>query len=224
MSGNKAVVVTGGSGALGAAVCRMLKNHGMEPVVGFQSNAIAAAELANSLDCKSAQIDTRDPQSAAQNIAHAINGNQIRAIVLCGTAFPIDETFSKLDTTALRDRLEADLFGTHQLLIKLLASHMKPYRSGMVVAVLSKAMGTPESATMPSMAGYIIAKFALAGLCSALGVDNKWLKVRPIMPGLMESNMLTAFDERFIEILRAQDRVGTVEPVAQEIVDLILEC
>ncbi len=223
MSGNSTVVVTGGSGALGAAVCRSLTQHGLQPIVGYQNNATAAIELANSLGCDSAQIDTSDPLLAAQNIDQLLNGAQLRAVVLCGTAPPLDETFAKLDVAALKHRLEADLFGTHRLLTKLIVRHMKPHRSGVVVPVLSQAMGTPEGASMPSMAGYIMAKYALAGVCAALGADYKWLKVRSVMPGLMDSNMLDAFDERFVEILRAQDRVGTVEPVADEIVNLIVK-
>jgi 3-oxoacyl-[acyl-carrier protein] reductase len=83
-------------------------------------------------------------------------------------------------------------------------------------------MGTPEKASMPAMAGYVIGKYALAGVCAVLAADNPWLTVGTVAPGFMETAMLDAFDERFVDGLRRAGKIASPADTADEVVAAIV--
>jgi NAD(P)-dependent dehydrogenase (short-subunit alcohol dehydrogenase family) len=216
-----AVLVIGGSGGLGSHVCDLIAARGMRPIVGWVHNQQIAEAVASRCGGTSARIDVTRPQEAVAEAERVIGQSPLAGVVLAGAEPPSIEIFGKLDVGALRQRLELDVFGNIAVLNPLVRRYLKPNRKGTVVAVLSEAMGTPEKASMPAMAGYVIGKYALAGVCAALAADNPWLRVHTVTPGFMETAMLKAFDERFVEGLRRAGKVVSPSQAAMEVVDAI---
>ena len=217
-----AVLVVGGSGGLGAEVCAILAARGMRPIVGWAHNQAAADAVASDCGGISANLDVTRPEKALAEAERAIGQSPLTGIVLAGAEPPAVETFAKLNVEGLRHRLDLDVFGNVAVLNPLVRKFMKPNRTGTVVAVLSEAMGEPEKASMPAMAGYVIGKYALAGVCAALAVDNPWLRVRTVAPGFLDTAMLRAFDERFVDSLRQIGKIASPKDAAMEIVDAIM--
>jgi 3-oxoacyl-[acyl-carrier protein] reductase len=219
-SGNDspAVLVVGGGGGLGASVCRLLAERGEYPLVGWAHDEAKATAVAERTGGLPVHVDLAVPTEAVEAALEAAGDRAVSAIVLAGAAAPALETFGRLDVAALEERIRSEAIGAAEFLGPLVKTWMKPRRSGAVVAVLSAAMGTPERAAMGSMAGYVIAKYALAGTCAALGADHPWLTVHTVSPGFMDTPMLDAFDARFVEGLRKADRIEDVDAVAADIV------
>jgi NAD(P)-dependent dehydrogenase (short-subunit alcohol dehydrogenase family) len=217
----RAVLVVGGSGGLGSAVCREAALRGFIPIIGYRSNFEKADALANELNGLVAAVDLARPADTLATLPAVLGERRLGGIVLAGAQAPRLETLAKLDTEKLRERLEADLFGTVELLRWAVATCFKPRRRGCVVGVLSEAMGTEVRAGLSGVAGYVVAKYAMAGVLAALGADNPWLSVAVVRPGFLSTAMLDAFDPRFAEQLRAAGRVQAPESVAAHIVDAL---
>ena len=76
------------------------------------------------------------------------------------------------------------------------------------------------------MGAYVTAKYGLLGVLKAASAEFKLLRCVEIRPGFIETNMLNAFDTRFLEIERNRlpdRRFSTPDEVAGEIVDLLFE-
>jgi NAD(P)-dependent dehydrogenase (short-subunit alcohol dehydrogenase family) len=89
---------------------------------------------------------------------------------------------------------------------------------GVVLGILSAAMGGEGRTPARGMSAYVVAKFGQAGLLSVLGVEYPWLKVRSISPGYVRTRMLDVFDERFLEAQALSTPIRRPEEVAQDIV------
>jgi NAD(P)-dependent dehydrogenase (short-subunit alcohol dehydrogenase family) len=213
-----AVAVTGGSGGLGGAVCAELARHDLLPIVGYWRNEQDAARVAAGSGGIAARMDLRHPAEALASLRAALAGRSLAAVVLAGAEAPRVEPFSKLDPAALRARLELDVFGTSQFLTGVVREHFAKPGKGTVVGVLSDAMGGGQAAASPALAGYVIGKYALAGVLAALAAEFSWLVVRTVNPGFLDTAMLKAFDPRFVSGLRAAGRIGDPAEWARKIV------
>ena len=57
VSAHSYILVTGGAGGIGSALCRLLPAIGITPIVGFKTNATQAHILANELNGFAVNID-----------------------------------------------------------------------------------------------------------------------------------------------------------------------
>ena len=76
------------------------------------------------------------------------------------------------------------------------------------------------------MGAYVTAKYGLLGVLKAASAEFKWLRCVEIRPGFIETDMLKAFDTRYLEIERNRlpdGRFSTSDEVAAEIVDRLFE-
>jgi 3-oxoacyl-[acyl-carrier protein] reductase len=99
----------------------------------------------------------------------------------------------------------------------------RPRKSGAVVAVLSKAMDVNDSVekmpkAMSGMGAYTISKYGLQGVMAQLAGEFGWLTTACVFPGFTETDMLNAFDSRFVDQLRASNQIASPEGVVLEIV------
>jgi hypothetical protein len=56
-----------------------------------------------------------------------------------------------------------------------------------------------------------------AGLLTLLAADYNWLHVDTVSPGFVETNLLNAFDQRFLELLRERPAFRQSDDVAGKI-------
>jgi 3-oxoacyl-[acyl-carrier protein] reductase len=91
-------------------------------------------------------------------------------------------------------------------------------KQGVVVGVLSRAMGEGIDGAASGLGAYVIAKHGMAGVLAILAADYPWLRVRAVRPGYTETRMLDAFDERFLATQREKAPFQTPDEVASLIV------
>lgn len=208
----EAVLVTGGSGGIGAATCRALAAAGFLPVVGYASGRDRAEAVGGlTLAC-----DMADDAAIDAAVARLAAETTLAGVVLAASPPPALAPFTKV-TDELERQWRVNVAGPRRLLAGLVKACFRPRRTGFAVAVLSRAMGL-EGATSPGMADYVIAKHGLLGVVKAAGAEYPWLRTGFVSPGFTETAMLTAFDDRYLDQARAAGRFATPDEVAAEIV------
>lgn len=219
-------LITGGGGAIGAAIADALRERGAEHVLLCDVSAKRAAEVAARVDGDALQADLADPQAVAGLAAEvAARDLPVAGIVNCaavfgGSSFPDigwDEWQRTLSvnviaafalTAALRDRLER-------------SSSIVNLTSVEAFHVLSTGGGTT--------ADYAASKGALQMLTKALAADlaPRGVRVNAVAPGYIATPMNAAVlaeqsRRRFIEArIPLEGRVGTPEDVASAVAFLL---
>ena len=72
---------------------------------------------------------------------------------------------------------------------------------------------------MRGMGAYTISKFGLLGVIAQAKAEFPWLRVSYVSPGFTETEMLKAFDDRFLNQLREHQQFSKPEDVAAEIIE-----
>jgi len=202
-------------------LCRRLASAGIEPIVGYRDNVGAALRIAKALGGRAIQVDLSCDQGAAQAIDLLEKGLfNISGLVLCASPPPKIGPFTNIAFEDMVTQWQVNVAGPQRLLAGVIRRFFRPQKSGTVVFVLTSAMGNETVPAKPNMGAYVIAKYGLLGLKKALEAEFPWLDCHEIMPGFMETNMLTAFDSRYLELERSRDprgRFSTADEVAAEV-------
>lgn len=219
MSDERLFLVSGGSGGIGAAVCGQLAERGLRPVVGYHRRREAAEAIALRYDGIALGLDLSDTAS----IDHAVDWlaahpEPLAGVVLAGSPPPVPIPFSQIDPADMARQWQVNVAGPQRLLAGLVRRCFRPRREGVVVGVLSQAIGGEGRRTAAGMGAYAVAKHGMAGLLDLLQADHPWLQVRSVKPGYTETAMLQAFDERFLALQRERQAFQTAEEVASLIV------
>lgn len=219
MSGPRLFLVSGGSGGIGAATCEALAAAGFIPVVGYHRGAAAAEAVARRSGGWPLALDLRSEAAIDQALAE-LSGQPtpLAGAVLAGAPPPVLAPFGKIAPDDLREQWQIHVLGPQRLLAGLVRHCWRPQKHGVVVGVLTQAMGDGAGRAAPGLGAYVIAKYGLAGLLAVLAADYPWLRVRSVKPGYTETPMLAAFDERFLAQQREKKPFQTPQQVAAQIV------
>lgn len=213
------ILVTGATGGIGSAVCRRLATRGWSPLIGHRAaQAEAARVLARECGGLALELDLNDPLSIDQALGEvsALTGRFL-GVVHCASPAPSLAPLGRVSDEDMEMFWRANVLGPQRLLSGLIKHRLRKARQGVVVAVLSAAMGDAKRKAMPGMGAYTISKFGLCGVLALLESENPWLRVARVNPGFTKTRMLSAFDERFIELAAAQTPLAEPEDVAEEI-------
>ena len=186
MSTPRAVLVTGGTGALGSAVARLLLAQGARVAVSYRREAEwRALERAAGADGRlsGVEADLAEPEAASAAVkraAEALDGLDGVALVAGGwaggtrfDAAPADE-WSRM----LRANLDSAA-NVCRAALPLLRE-----RSGAIVAVGSRAAETGGA----GMAAYAVSKQALHALVRVLALENRGrVRVNAVLPGTIDT-------------------------------------
>ncbi len=214
-SASRWVLVTGGSGGIGSALCRQLALRGIRPVVGYCHRAEVATKLAIELEGEALCVDLADADSLHVAAAHLADRNLI-GVVLNGSLPPSICRWTDATAEIIGEHWRTAVLGNHVLLSALIATCFQPRHSGTVVGVLSEAPGGKGRA-MAEVMPYAIAKAGLQALLDTLAAEFLWLKVGYVRPSFTDTAMLHVFKPRMVDILRAQGRVSSPQDVAATI-------
>jgi NAD(P)-dependent dehydrogenase (short-subunit alcohol dehydrogenase family) len=195
-------LVSGGSGGIGAAVCRALAERGYTPVVGYCTQRAAAEDIAERCAGKALKLDLRDEATILAAAEELEQAPELAGVVLAGSPPLSLVPFGKISREELVAQLEVNVIGPQRLLAELVRRCFRKHKRGSVVGVLTRAIGDGTSGVASGMGAYVIAKQGMAGMLGLLSADYPWLKVRSISPGYTETRMLDAFDPRFLELQR----------------------
>jgi len=134
-------LVTGGTGGIGAAICRMLAQRGSRVAVGYRRGRDAAEQLVGEFpqgQCLAVHVDLADPASiaAAVDVAASEFGGIHTFVHAAGPHVP-QMHLSKVDPTLLAQQLNEDVVGFFTVAQQCLA-HLRESR-GSIVAVTTAA-------------------------------------------------------------------------------------
>jgi 3-oxoacyl-[acyl-carrier protein] reductase len=217
----KRALVTGGSGALGAAVCRALARDGLHVIVHANARLKQAEALAGELGAAEAvAFDVTDAAATGAAIERLLAAGPIQ-VVVNNAGFHRDAVMAGMSHEAWRAVIDVSLNGffnvTQPLLLPLLRT-----RWGRIVNVSSIAALLGNR----GQANYAAAKAGLIGATRALALEcaSRGVTVNAVAPGVIESDMSAgAFPPERIRALVPMQRAGTPEEVADLVTFLASE-
>lgn len=220
------IFVSGGSGGIGKAICRQLTEHDLVPIIGYHQNRGEAEQLAHELRGSAVPVNFANISGSSQTTPPLDwSGADLGGIILAASPPPQIAPFRKITIDEARLQYEVNVVGHLRLCQHLIDHVMKPNRRGVIVGILSEAMGDEKQKAAQHMGAYIVAKYGLLGLLRVLDAEYSWLRIETISPGYTETKMLDAFEPRFLEMMRAKQsnlRFDSPEDIARRIVNTLI--
>lgn len=220
------IFVSGGSGGIGKNVCSKLADKGFIPLIGYHNNEHDAKQLATELGGHAIHfapnvLNEDKPPIEPLDLLNLKVGGVILAASPPLRIAPLRQT----SIQDMRSQWNVNVLGHWQLCQHLIDHYMKANRRGVVVGILSKAMGDEHTKAAPHMAAYIIAKYGLLGLMRSLETEYPWLRTTTVSLGYTETSMLDAFDPRFLDLMRDKTpdkKFADPEIVAAQIINALV--
>lgn len=180
-------IVSGATGAIGAATCRALAASGHHVVVGYRSGAAAASELVAELapHATALPLDVTEPDQVEACVAAATEIGTI-AVLVNNAGMTGDALLLRLEPEQFDDTIETNLRGAY-LLARAVLRPMLRARHGRIINVSSIVALRGNAGQV----AYGAAKAGLIGLTRSLAreVARKGITVNAVAPGFVESAM-----------------------------------
>ncbi|MEP7154790.1 MAG: 3-oxoacyl-ACP reductase FabG [Betaproteobacteria bacterium] len=212
----KRALVTGGSGAIGAAICRELSARGFHVIVHANSRIAEAEALATELQrtgtgAEAIAFDVRDNKATAQAL-DALSARGVIQVVINNAGIHDDVLLPAMDEARWRAVIDVSLNGFFNVTQPLLMPMIRT-RWGRIVTITSVAglLGNR------GQVNYSAAKAGLHGATKALALEvaTRGITVNAVAPGVIDTPMLaTSFPPERIKQLVPLGRAGRPEEVA----------
>lgn len=212
----KRVLVSGGSGEIGSAICRLLGASGWHVIVHAHAHperaaAVAAAIAGAGGSAEACSFDVADHGAATTAIDTLLAGGVIQGVVhAAGTH--ADVPMAGMSIAQWRSVMGVSLDGFFHVVQPLLLPMVRT-RWGRIVAISSVAGITGNR----GQANYAAAKAGLHGAVKSLAIElgSRGVTANAVAPGIIATAMTEqAFDSRRIEQLVPLQRAGTPGEVA----------
>jgi 3-oxoacyl-[acyl-carrier protein] reductase len=212
----KTALVTGGSGAIGSAICRALAAQGLHVIVHANQRLEEAQRLAAQLQAAGAKayaiaFDVTDREEAARALARLVEDAPIQ-ILVNNAGVHDDAPLAGMSGTQWDRVIDVSLNGfynvTHPLLLPMIGK-----RWGRIINVSSVAGVIGNRGQV----NYSAAKAGLHGATMSLSLElaSRGITVNAIAPGVIASPVTEhAFPKEAIEALVPMKRAGTTDEVA----------
>ncbi len=216
MENMKRALVTGGSGALGSAICEQLAKDGFEVFI-HTNNAMEAALIleqkitASGGTAKILRFDVTDGPATREVLELTAEEKPFQVIVNCAGIHD-DAVFAGMNPLQWDRVIDVSLNGFFNVTQPLMLPMLRT-RYGRIVNISSVA----AIAGNRGQVNYAAAKAALHGATKALAqeVASRGVTVNVVAPGIIESPMIQgSFDAETIARLVPMRRVGTPQEVA----------
>jgi 3-oxoacyl-[acyl-carrier protein] reductase len=213
----KRALVTGGSGAIGAAICERLAADGFEVLVHANSGieraeAVVARILATGGTARAVCFDLADFAATDQAIAELMDDDQPIQVLVNNAGIHDDAPLAGMSAERWHRVVDISLNGFYHVTQPLLLPMIRT-RWGRIINISSIAgvMGNRGQVNYSAAkAGLIGATKALAQECASRGV-----LVNAVAPGIIESPMIeSAFPPEQIRQLVPMARAGKPDEVA----------
>ncbi len=217
MSGaRRLALVTGGSGAIGAAICRRLAAAGHEVLVHANQRMDAAeataAEICAAGGCARAlSFDLTDAEAVRASLEPLVEQTAVQ-ILVNNAGIHDDAVFAGMSPVQWRSVIDVSLHGFYHVTQALLLPMIRT-RWGRIVNVTSVAALLGNRGQV----NYAAAKGALHGATKALSLEvaSRGITVNAVAPGVIATPMSGgAFDATRIANLVPMQRAGTPDEVA----------
>ena len=205
-------LVTGGSGAIGAAICRALARDGVEVIVHANSRLDEARRIAAEIGSPHAiAFDVADRAATAAALEPLTEGEPIQ-IVVNNAGIHDDAAFPAMRPEQWDRVLAVSLDGFYNV-TRPLVMPMVRTRWGRIISITSVAADLGNRGQV----NYAAAKGALSAASRALAreLGSRGITVNCVSPGLIDTPMSAgAFDPAAIERMVPLQRMGKPEDVA----------
>lgn len=218
-------LVTGGSGAIGAAISTALAERGMHVIVHAHANAARAQRLAEAIgenggSAQSVSFDVSEPDAAARALESVLAAGPIQVLVH-NAGITADAPMAGMSDAQWSSVLGVSLNGFFNVARPLLLPMLRT-RWGRIVAITSVAglLGNR------GQANYAAAKAGLHGAVKSLAIEvaSRGVTVNAVAPGIIDSELARkAFDDASIARLVPMGRRGRPEEVASAVAFLCSE-
>lgn len=177
------VLITGCSSGIGLDAARRMQAEGWQVVATCRRDEDIAARRAEGMECH--HLELADPDSVARLVGEALAPGPLDGLVN-NAAFALPGAVEDIPRDALRAIFEANLFGTHDLTVRLIP-HFRSRGAGRIVNV-SSVLGLIG---IPWRGPYVATKFALEGLTDVLRLEmaGTGIGVSLIEPGPITSRI-----------------------------------
>jgi 3-oxoacyl-[acyl-carrier protein] reductase len=212
----KRALVSGGSGEIGAAICRALSANGWEVIVHARAHPDRAAALAGEITAaggraQSVCFDVVDPAATSSALAVLLQAGPIQGVVH-NAGIHDDATMAGMSARQWHDVIGVSLHGFFNLVQPLLLPMLRT-RWGRIVTLssISGIMGNR------GQTNYAAAKAGLDGAMRSLSLEvaSRGVTVNSVAPGIIDTAMSAgAFDAARIGQLVPMKRAGTAAEVA----------
>lgn len=186
-----AAVVTGGSGGLGAAVCRMLGERGSDVAVFYRSNEDAARAVAadvqrhgrRAVTCRADLLDAAATAAAVDDVAARFGG--IHTLVHASGPLVRQIHVSRVDPASFREHLEQEVMAFYDVVHPALP-HLRTARGSIVAVTSAGARRHPARDALS-----VGPKGTIEALVRALAVEEGRFGVRAncVGPGMLTDGM-----------------------------------
>ncbi len=209
-------LVTGGSGAIGAAICRHLARDGMHVIVHAnrhheQAQEVVATIRAGGGSAEAIAFDVTDYAAAQKALEQVLAGGPIQALVN-NAGVHDDAPLAGMSPEQWQRVIDVSLNGFYNVTQPLLLPMIRT-RWGRIVSI-SSITGILGNR---GQANYAAAKAGLHGASKSLAIElaTRGVTVNVVAPGVIESPMTaSAFAPDDIKRLVPMQRAGKPEDVA----------
>ncbi|MCA6216635.1 3-oxoacyl-ACP reductase FabG [Ideonella sp. B7] len=209
-------LVTGGSGAIGAAICRRLAADGLHVLVHANRQAAAAQALCEQLRDSGAtadwvQFDVTDGE-ACQRALEAVLADGPVQVLVNNAGIHDDAAFPGMSALQWHRVIDVSLHGFFNV-TQPLSMPMVRSRWGRIISVSSVAALTGNR----GQTNYAAAKAGLHAASKSLAQElaSRHITVNVVAPGIIESEMSAGvFDPETIARLVPMKRAGSPDDVA----------
>lgn len=206
-------LVTGGSGGIGAAICRRLAGDGCEVIVHAHRNLEAAQALAAELgSARAVAFDVADADAARAALEALVDEAPIQVLVN-NAGIHDDAAFPGMRREQWQRVIDVSLHGFFNVTQPLVMPMVRT-RWGRIISLSSVAARTGNR----GQANYAAAKGALEAASRSLAreVGSRGITVNCVSPGIVATAMTEGvFDAGAIARLVPLQRAGTPEDVAE---------
>ena len=212
----KRALVTGGSGAIGSAICRRLAADGMHVVIHANSNIESAQKLCAELQATGGaaeviQFNLTDSAATLVALEALLNGGAIQ-VLINNAGIHDDAVFPGMQRRQWDSVIDVSLNGFFNV-TQPLSMPMIRSRWGRIITISSIAGITGNR----GQTNYAAAKGALHAASKSLALElaTRGITVNAMAPGIISSDMTKdVFDSATIANLVPMKRAGKPEEVA----------
>lgn len=221
----KRALITGGSGAIGAAICQRLASDGFHVIIHANSNLAAAQSLCQSLlaegySAEAVQFDVADAAASLAALEGLLEQGPVQVLVN-NAGIHDDAVFPGMQAAQWHRVIDVSLHGFFNV-TQPLTMPMIRTRWGRIINITSVA----ALAGNRGQTNYAAAKSALHGATKSLALElaSRGITVNAVAPGIIESAMSQdVFDKDMVARMVPMKRVGKPEEVASLVAFLASE-
>jgi 3-oxoacyl-[acyl-carrier protein] reductase len=212
----KRALVTGGSGAIGAAICRRLAADGMHVIIHANNNLVGAQSLCDELmgaglSAQTVRFDVADADATLSALEALLESGSIQVLVN-NAGIHDDAVFPGMQRQQWHKVIDISLHGFFNV-TQPLSMPMIRSRWGRIITISSIAGITGNR----GQTNYAAAKGALHAASKSLALElaTRGITVNAVAPGIINSDMTKdVFDSATIANLVPMKRAGKPEEVA----------